>query len=88
VHLYDERGELLATGDGPPVNGAFPTRLWQPGDRVIDAHFIPVTDDVLSTIGDYRVGVGLYDLNSGQRLPAWQAGQPLLDAAVLLETGP
>jgi hypothetical protein len=88
VHLYDERGELLATGDGPPVNGAFPTRLWQPGDRAIDAHLIRVTDEILSTIGDYRVGIGLYDLNSGQRLPAWQAGQPLPDAVVLLEMGP
>jgi hypothetical protein len=88
VHLYDERGELLATGDGPPVNGAFPTRLWQPGDRVVDLHFIPMTDNSLSAIGNYQVGVGLYDLNSGERLPAWQASQPLPNATVLLEMGP
>jgi hypothetical protein len=87
VHVYDERGELLATGDGPPMNGAFPTRLWQPGDRVVDVHLIPVTDDVLSAIGNYRVGIGLYDLSSGQRLPAQQGGRPLLNDAFLLDVG-
>jgi hypothetical protein len=87
VHLYDERGELLATGDGPIMNGAFPTRLWLPGDQVVDVHFIPVTDDGLSAVGSYQVGVGLYELSSGQRLPAQQGGRPLPNDAFLLDIG-
>ncbi len=75
VHLYDESGELLATGDGPPMDGAFPTRLWQPGDAVHDVHVIPVADAGLMAAGDFSVDVGLYDLNSGERLQAVRAGE-------------
>jgi hypothetical protein len=75
VHLYDESGELFATGDGPPMGGAFPTRLWQPGDAVHDVHMIPVAEADLTAAGDFRVDVGLYDLNSGERLHAVWASQ-------------
>ncbi len=85
VHLYDETGELLATGDGPPLNGAFPTRLWKPGDEIADTHFVPVTEEDLLTAREYRIGVGLYELNSGQRLQAVQAGQALPDNTMLLQ---
>lgn len=86
VHLYDENGELLATGDGPPMHGAFPTRLWQPGDLIADDHFIS-TWPPEKTDG-YRVGVGWYDPATGERLPAVQAGQPLPNDVVLLDLQP
>jgi hypothetical protein len=75
VHLYDESGELLATGDGPPMGGAFPTRLWQPGDAVHDVHMIPVADADLAAAGDFSVDVGLYNLHSGERLQAVGASE-------------
>jgi hypothetical protein len=83
VHLYDENGELLATGDGPPMDGAFPTRLWQPGDVVHDLHTLSAGDSDIVAGDDFRVGVGLYDLNNGERLQAVQAGQALQDNVVL-----
>jgi hypothetical protein len=85
VHLYDENGELLATGDGPPMHGAFPTRLWQPGDMIADDHFVSWSPE--RTDG-YRVGVGWYDPATGERLPAVQAGQPLPNDVVLLDLQP
>jgi hypothetical protein len=88
VHLYDENGELLATGDGPPMNGAFPTGLWQPGDAIVDTHAIPVADAALLTAGTFSVGVGLYDLNTGDRVPAFQGDRRLLNDVVMLKAQP
>jgi hypothetical protein len=80
VHAYDADGNLLATGDGPPRNGHFPTSLWQPGDRIIDIHTLPAPDE-----GEIaRVAVGLYDPATGERLPASQASAPLPNHAVIL----
>lgn len=80
VHAYDAEGNLLATGDGPPRSGHFPTSLWQPGDRIIDIHTLPAPDE-----GDIaRVAVGLYDPATGERLPASRAGAPLPNHAVIL----
>jgi hypothetical protein len=87
VHLYDEGGALVATADGPPLSGAFPTRLWQPGDEIVDTHAF--ADDVSpQTIDGCHVGVGLYDPASGERLQATQAGQPLPNNTVLLDAPP
>ncbi len=81
VHLYAENGEMLATGDGPPMDGAFPTHLWQPGDIIADTHGV-------SGSSGARIGVGLYDLSTIQRLPATQAGQPLPNDTVYLDLRP
>ena len=65
VHAYAADGTLLATGDGPPQNGHFPTRLWLPGDSIADAHILNLpADGVPATIA-----VGLYDPATGERLP-------------------
>lgn len=80
VHAYSSTGELLATGDGPPQNGAFPTRLWLPGDRILDLHSLPVLPDA----NPARVAVGLYHPLTGDRLPATFDAQPLADYAVIV----
>lgn len=71
VHLYDADGRLLQAGDGPPMGGAFPTSLWQPGDRVLDVHILR---GVTLRPGN-RIAVGWYHLENGERLEAIQDGQ-------------
>ncbi len=66
VHLYDADGRLLQAGDGPPMGGAFPTSLWQPGDRVLDVHILR---GVTLRPGN-RIAVGWYSLENGERLLA------------------
>ena len=70
VHLYDAEGLLVATADGPPLAGGFPTSLWRPGDRVRDEH-------VASLLGKegapFRLGIGWYDPTTGARLAATTA---------------
>ncbi|GAB4480235.1 MAG: hypothetical protein Kow00124_26740 [Anaerolineae bacterium] len=82
VHVLSLSGDLLAQHDGPPRGGQYPTGAWRPGEVVEDC----VTIDIggLSVTG-WRVGVGLYDLASGGRLPARAAdGLQLPDDIVFL----
>ena len=67
VHLYDAAGTLRAAGDTPPLQGAFPTSLWEPGDLVMDEYTLPADEQGV------RVGLGWYDPSTGVRLPALDA---------------
>ncbi len=78
VHLLDAAGELIATGDGPPAAGAFPTSFWQPGDLIRDVHRLPTVEE------GSRVVVGLYDPLTGARLPAQRNGVPLPADAITI----
>ena len=73
VHLYDEQGALLATGDASPLQGAFPTSLWKPGDLIADEYVLPRDQRGV------RVGLGWYNPDTGVRLPAVGAGERLSD---------
>jgi len=81
VHLIDETGTLIGTGDGPPMAGAFPTSLWQPGDVIMDVH--PLPSGIDTEEGQY-IAVGLYRLDDSSRLPASVGDQPVIDGAVTI----
>jgi len=68
VHLVSEDGPAVGNGDGQVLGGGFPTRMWRPGDVVIDEHVVPLPPDLSS--GDYTVQAGWYDPLTGARLPA------------------
>jgi hypothetical protein len=79
VHLQDTSGAPVSTGDGPPMQGAFPTSLWHPGDVILDVHHL------MPPAGENegkRISVGLYKPEDGSRLPAYVGGAPVSDAAV------
>ena len=67
VHLVDESETLIGQGDGPPLEGAYPTSFWGVGEAFTDTHDLRVADDALPGAG--RIYVGLYDLSTGRRLP-------------------
>jgi hypothetical protein len=69
VHLLDEHGVLVASGDGPPREGAMPTSRWQEGDLVVDEHTIALPTQLPQ--GPYVLAAGFY--NDEGRLPAWDA---------------
>ena len=60
THVLDEAGNLLRQVDSPPAGNAYPTRLWQPGDVIVDVREIGE--------GYGRVLVGLYSPVAGSRL--------------------
>lgn len=67
VHLLNQEGERLAQRDGQPVQWMRPTNTWQPGEEIVDRYGMLLSADLPG--GEYAVAVGLYDPESGQRLP-------------------
>jgi hypothetical protein len=83
VHAVARDGALLDQRDGPPLEGTYPTSAWWPGQIVADRRQIPLPP------GTDRLLVGLYDLASQQRLPAYGAdGQRLPNDAIPLPVEP
>ena len=69
VHL-EEGGQLWAQGDNAPGCGFKPTSGWAVGQVVVDpAYIVPIPADVPP--GEYPLVVGMYELDSGQRLPVY-----------------
>jgi 4-amino-4-deoxy-L-arabinose transferase-like glycosyltransferase len=66
VHLLDVAGNIVAQHDGPPTDGQAPTLGWLPGEYLIDPQPLQIPLDLPE--GSYRLGVGLYDPNTRQRL--------------------
>src|SRR5205814_347473 len=71
VHLLDGGGRLVAQDDRPPVDGSYPTSIWENGERILDQH------PVRPPPGRYRVVVGMYDPASRQRLRRAEGGRIL-----------
>jgi hypothetical protein len=75
VHLLDAEGTTVAQGDGPPLDGAWPTSLWPTGYRLQDLHVITLSADLPP--GDYELLVGLYEPSTGLRLPLAAGGDAI-----------
>lgn len=85
THLLDGQGQLRAGHDGIPVDGLRPTNRWLPGEVVVDHHDLVVPMDAAP--GGYAVEVGLYEAESGRRLPAYDShGARVQDDRILLTT--
>lgn len=66
VHLVGQGDTRIAQHDGEPGQGTAPTSSWRPGRPVIDEH--PLTIAPEATPGAYRIVIGLYNGETGQRL--------------------
>jgi hypothetical protein len=66
AHLLDDTGQIIAQSDSLPRAGAYPTTWWLSGKIVEDIHTVSLPDDFPD--GVYRLVVGLYRLEDGQRL--------------------
>jgi hypothetical protein len=83
VHLVSPDGGLVAQGDGVPVYGFLPTSTWDAGTYVRDEHGFRLPDDLPR--GDYGIYVGLYLVESDERLVALdESGASFPDGRVAL----
>ncbi len=64
VQLLDSRNQVVAQRDAPP--GDSPTSEWQPGAEIVDNHGVLVPHGVAP--GDYRLILGMYTPETGERL--------------------
>ena len=67
VHLLGDGPTPVAQGDGPPLQGYYPTAMWAAGEIISDAHEIQLPAELPET--HYRVAVGMYHLETMERLP-------------------
>jgi len=80
VHVLDANDQVVAQQDNAPRQNYYPTRIWDAGERVPDAHTLNVPP------GKYTILVGMYDPVSGERLPAFDAqGHELSNRAITFE---
>jgi len=85
VHVYDPNGKLITQSDGYPLLGMAPFGNYQPGQTLQDRHTLDLPPNLAR--GIYRVGVGVYDRGSGQRLEAHDAaGQRLPENTMIIAT--
>jgi hypothetical protein len=75
VHLVDGNGTVWGQHDSVPMNGTYPTTLWQPGEFVTDAHPLTLPPDLPP--GDYRLEVGMYQVETGLRLAVAGSGDKI-----------
>ena len=66
VHLLDDQGQLKGQADSPPKSGEYPTSVWDAGEVIADLHTLLLAPDLPA--GEYRIAVGLYDPETGQRV--------------------
>ncbi|MCA1554257.1 MAG: hypothetical protein LC737_07765, partial [Chloroflexi bacterium] len=84
VHLVAPDDKTIAAQhDSTPANGALPTTSWMRGEFIADEHTLQWSSALPS--GTYHLLVGLYDPQSGARVPALAAdGHEFADDAAEL----
>jgi len=82
LHLLDEEGKIRGQRDSLPSQGTLPTSGWVEGEVIVDRHEIPIAPDVPA--GQYTIALGMYDADTGERLPVSDAEGNLLGDHVWL----
>jgi 4-amino-4-deoxy-L-arabinose transferase-like glycosyltransferase len=85
VHLYDAQGNFIASvGDGPPLDGAYPTWAWAAGERLYETRALSLPPDLPP--GEYQVQIGFYRADTGERMPVSLAGVDVPSRSVPVAT--
>ncbi len=78
----DTQGPVWGQHDGVPLSGGLPTFQWPVGRVIRDRHTLSI--DLDAPRGSYSVEVGMYLLETGERLPVRTAGgEPVGDRLLL-----
>ncbi len=67
VHFIGPDGLLYGQVDQTPGAGDFPTIGWLPNETITDAYSVPIAAN--APPGNYQIEIGLYNPNTGERLP-------------------
>lgn len=83
LHLVDPEGRVWGQQDGQPRGGYYPTGLWGVDELVEDLHLVPVSR--VAPGGEYRLLLGLYLLETMERLPVFdEEGTRLVDDQIVI----
>ncbi len=84
VHLLDESGEIVTQSDSVPANGFRPTTSWREGEVISDEYSLSAPIEIKSE--EYALWIGLYDPETGLRLPIYVGGEEQSDGRLKLTT--
>jgi hypothetical protein len=85
THLLDGEGNIQGQQDSIPVERMYPTSSWLAGQVVEDKRHVPIGTTIPA--GSYRIAVGMYELDSLERLEAVDVeGNPLSKGQIVLGT--
>jgi hypothetical protein len=86
AHLRDTPSHAYAQGDGLPVQGGYPTRLWKKGEVMLDTHFMTLPAGHATP--PLALYVGMTDVQTQRRLPVLDAsGHELSSDEIILAQG-
>jgi hypothetical protein len=83
VHVENAAGEIVAQADAQPRDGQYPTKIWDAGETVLSSWQVNLPAPLAP--GIYRVWIGLYEWQSGTRLPVQAPGATVDADRLLLE---
>lgn len=66
THLLDEKSLIRGQKDSVPRHGTWPMTVWAQGEVIVDEYDIPIQIDTRP--GQYMLEIGMYQLETGQRL--------------------
>jgi hypothetical protein len=66
THLIAADGRIVAQQDNQPVEGRYPTSIWDTGEIVVDRYQLSIAPDAPG--GEYHLEVGMYLLSTLERL--------------------
>jgi len=78
------QGPVWGQHDSQPASDGYPTTQWLAGDLIVDRHTMMVDEN--APPGTYRIEVGMYTVDDGQRLPVTSRDGQALGDQVLLDT--
>jgi 4-amino-4-deoxy-L-arabinose transferase-like glycosyltransferase len=81
IHVVGPEG-IIGQHDGPLGDGLWPASLWQPGLVIGERHTIPLSRPF--DPAQDQVQLGLYRLETGERLPVVDEGSAVIDDHVIL----
>jgi len=84
THLIDKQGIIWEQKDNPPVDGLYPTSRWEEGEIMRDQYNLVISPD--TPPGKYQIEVGMYLLETGERLEARGEEGPLPENRILLSS--
>jgi len=82
THLLDENNAIRGQSDSLPAAGEAPTTTWIEGEVITDPH--EIVADTQGHAGRYVLEVGMYDLQTGERLPVYDAQHNPVGDRILL----
>ena len=86
VHLLRDDPEPLAQGEGPPLGGYYPTSMWAAGETLGDPHPLSLPPGLPA--GPYRLLVGMYNLETMERLPRLDGAAAVVEIPVSVTVNP